>query len=202
MAGTTAGMVRTATVMVAMTRTRRPRPRRSLRPTSLIALAVLQVLCALFFVESLVVSVFGLRSEPLSWTWRELLEIFATVGLVLGMVLAGSVIRTLIRQRREDAERLRIASGDFYAVIQSHFETWSLTPSERDVAIFILKGFSNSEIAGLRETSEGTIKAQTTAIFRKSGVSGRAQFFSLFIEELLAEDDAHDSSGRGKPEGP
>ena len=47
---------------------------------------------------------------------------------------------------------------------------------------------SIAEIAALRETKDGTIKAQSNAIYRKSGVAGRAQLVSLFIEELMAED--------------
>jgi len=40
-------------------------------------------------------------------------------------------------------------------------------------------------MARLRDSSEGTIKAQSNAIYRKAGVSGRAQLLSLFIEDLL-----------------
>jgi hypothetical protein len=34
---------------------------------------------------------------------------------------------------------------------------------------------STAEIAALRSTSEGTVKAQTNAIYRKAGVTGRSQ---------------------------
>jgi DNA-binding CsgD family transcriptional regulator len=44
---------------------------------------------------------------------------------------------------------------------------------------------STQEIAELRQTSEGTVKAQTNAIYRKAGVSGRPQLLSLFIDELM-----------------
>ena len=72
--------------------------------------------------------------------------------------------------------------------LEDRFETWALTPAERDVALFAIKGMSTGEIAKLRATSEGTVKAQTNAIYRKAGVSGRPQLLSLFIEELLLED--------------
>jgi DNA-binding NarL/FixJ family response regulator len=45
---------------------------------------------------------------------------------------------------------------------------------------------SIAEIAQIRATREGTIKAQCAAIYRKAGVSGRAQLLSLFIEDLMA----------------
>lgn len=60
-----------------------------------------------------------------------------------------------------------------------------LTPAERDVALFALKGFSLAEIAAFRATSEGTVKAQTNAIYRKAGVSGRTQLLSLFVDDLI-----------------
>ena len=55
------------------------------------------------------------------------------------------------------------------------------------MATLAIKGLSIAEIAALRETKEGTIKAQSAAIYRKAGVTGRLQLLSLFIEELMAE---------------
>ena len=40
-----------------------------------------------------------------------------------------------------------------------------LTPAEADVALFAIKGLNTADIAGLRQTSEGTVKAQTNAIY-------------------------------------
>ena len=74
-------------------------------------------------------------------------------------------------------------------VMAERFDDWGLTPAERDVALFAIKGMSIQEIAALRQTSEGTVKAQTNAIYRKAGVSGRPQLLSLFIEDLLDVDD-------------
>ena len=73
-------------------------------------------------------------------------------------------------------------------VMTQHFTDWRLTPAERDVAVFLVKGLSTRDIADLRGTSEGTIKAQTNAIYRKAAVTGRTQLLSTFIEDLM--DDA------------
>lgn len=177
------------------------RPTRRVRGLSrqsglLILVAVLQIVSAAVFVEDILSAVLGLNRTPDSWTWRETVEISATVGLVLGMALSVLVVSRLLRQRRRDAERLRAASAAFYDVVQERFSDWGLTPSERDVAFFMLRGLSNGEIAQLRNTSEGTIKAQSTAVFRKAGLSGRPQLLSLFIDEMLAETPEHDSTGR------
>jgi hypothetical protein len=56
------------------------------------------------------------------------------------------------------------------------------------VALFAIKGLSTADIARMRSSSEGTVKAQTNAIYRKAGVSGRPQLLSLFIEELMQDD--------------
>jgi DNA-binding CsgD family transcriptional regulator len=75
-------------------------------------------------------------------------------------------------------------------LLEERFVEWGLTPSERDVALFAIKGLSTAEIATLRSTSEGTVKAQTNAIYRKAGVSGRSQLLSLFIDDLMRDDGA------------
>lgn len=80
-----------------------------------------------------------------------------------------------------------MASGALMEVMYEHFEDWKMTPAERDVALVAIKGLSTAEIAEVRETSEGTVKAQAAAIYRKAGVSGRSQLLSLFIDELLNE---------------
>ena len=171
------------------------------REVGLIALiAFLQVLCAAVFVEDLVATVFGLRSAPVSWTWRETIEITAGVGLILGVALAAMTVRNALRDRQRAVETLRAASGEFHQLVVDQFEAWGLTPSEKEVALFMLKGFANSEIAKLRNTSEGTIKAQATAVFRKAGVTGRPQLLSAFIEELMAH-EPDDSTGREKGKG-
>ena len=69
--------------------------------------------------------------------------------------------------------------------MQERFTEWGLTPAEKDVALFAIKGMSTSEIAAMRDTSEGTVKAQTNAIYRKAGVAGRTQLLSLFIDDLM-----------------
>ena len=73
-------------------------------------------------------------------------------------------------------------------LLAQRFDEWGLTPAEKDVALFAIKGMSTAEIAALRATSEGTVKAQTNAIYRKAEVSGRAQLLSLFIEDLMRDE--------------
>ncbi|MBI1171756.1 helix-turn-helix transcriptional regulator [bacterium] len=125
---------------------------------------------------------------PMPWEMRELLEISAAVGLIVGAVLGGLAMRRAVHDRNHAQERLRRASGAFLDLLNERFSEWRLTPAERDVALFAIKGMSTAEIAVLRSTSEGTVKAQTNAIYRKAGVTGRSQLLSLFIDDMMRED--------------
>lgn len=160
------------------------------RAAPFLLIFVIQAFCAFFFVSDILASVLGLQTTPISWEMRELMEIGASVGLVLGVVVGGLMLHRALRERHRAEERLRRASGAFMDLLQERFAEWGLTPSERDVALFAIKGMSTAEIAGLRSTSEGTVKAQTNAIYRKAGVSGRPQLLSLFIDDLMREDGA------------
>ena len=160
------------------------------RAAPIIAIFVVQALCAFFFVSDILSSVLGFQTTPLSWEMRELLEIGAAIGLVLGVVLGGLMLRRTLRERNRAEERLRRATGAFMDLLEERFAEWGLTPSERDVALFAIKGMSTAEIAVLRATSEGTVKAQTNAIYRKAGVTGRPQLLSLFIDDQMRDDGA------------
>jgi len=152
----------------------------------LIALVFLvQLVCAFFFVSDIILSVVGIYVAPLAWETRELMEIGAAIGLVLGVFFGGYVLWRSLRAQQRVEQKLRSVQGEFMVVLEEHFARWKLTASERDVALFAIKGMSTAEIAGLRATSEGTVKAQTNAIYRKAGVTGRSQLLSVFIEDLM-----------------
>lgn len=154
----------------------------------LLVLTFIQIACAVFFVSDILLTLLGVRSAPIRWQTRELLEIGAAVGLLLGVCLGFIALRRS-QQRTAAAEAsLRSVQMAFKDHLEESFSNWKLTAAEKDVALFSIKGLSVAEIADLRATSEGTVKAQCNAIYRKAGVSGRAQLLSLFIDDLMAED--------------
>lgn len=177
-----------------------PRRGRSLSRSrvGLALLVVVQLAFALFFLWDMLTSLLLIPTRPLSWELREMVEVGAAIGLIAGVFLGAYTFWQLVgeRNRAETARalaemRLRRASSAFHALLEERFTEWELTPAERDVALFALKGLSLAQIAQLRDTSEGTVKTQTNAIYRKAGVSGRPQFLSLFIEDLLMANTGH-----------
>nr|WP_299046774.1 helix-turn-helix transcriptional regulator [uncultured Tateyamaria sp.] len=157
----------------------------SRRTLVFVAVLIVQTLCAVFFVSEILVSLLGLPIAPISWQVHELIEIAAAVGLLLGVGVGAYMLRAAVRRSDHVESQLRAASGAFMELLEDKFDSWALTPAERDVALFSIKGLSTQDIAALRETSEGTVKAQTNAIYRKAGVSGRPQLLSLFIDDLM-----------------
>ncbi|MEO0658351.1 MAG: LuxR C-terminal-related transcriptional regulator, partial [Pseudomonadota bacterium] len=138
-----------------------------------------------FFVSDILISVLGLTVSPINWQVHELIEIGAALGLIIGVVVGAMLLRASNRRSDKIESQLRAASGAFMELLEDRFDEWGLTPAERDVALFAIKGLSTQDIASVRATSEGTVKAQTNAIYRKAGVTGRPQLLSVFIDELI-----------------
>ena len=80
------------------------------------------------------------------------------------------------------------------SAIQLQFRHWHLSAAEIDIAGLMLKGASLKEIALARDTSEATIRQQAQSVYRKSGLSGRAELSAYFLESLFAE--AEDAAAR------
>ncbi len=153
------------------------------RPLLISAIFALQVVCAVVFASQTFSALIGFA--PFPWRLREAIEIGTAFGLLLGALLGGVMLRQSLKRTEAVEAQLRAVSGAFMDLLEERFADWGLTPAERDVALFAIKGMSTAEIAELRQTSEGTVKAQTNAIYRKAGVSGRPQLLSLFIDDLM-----------------
>lgn len=69
--------------------------------------------------------------------------------------------------------------------IDEQLSRWNLTAAEKEVTFLLLKGLGFKEIATVRNTSEKTARAQSTAIYAKAGLSGRTQLAAYFLEDLL-----------------
>lgn len=145
---------------------------------------ILQLSCAVFFVADIVEDFASLPSGQLINTHISM-ELAANLGLIAAFFVGWRVLRPLLARQRATERALSAATGSLHRVIESYFSDWGLTPAEADVAHFTIKGFSVAEVARMRKSSDGTVKSQLNAIYRKSGLNGRAQLVSLLIEDLL-----------------
>ncbi|KIN70668.1 Transcriptional regulator, LuxR family protein [Sulfitobacter noctilucae] len=71
-------------------------------------------------------------------------------------------------------------------VIARHAPVWGLSQAEADVAIFVAKGFSNSEVAEMRGCAIATVKSQLGSIYNKSGLESRYQLIAFVTDEVCA----------------
>lgn len=122
-----------------------------------------------------------------------LLAIAGACWVYLLLRSRSKVIRSLstdLGQAQAEAGRWRAESQALTAglagAIDEQFSRWELTDAERAVALLLLKGLSTREIAELRETKEATVRQQAQVVYRKAGLSGRADLAAFFLEDLLA----------------
>lgn len=97
--------------------------------------------------------------------------------------------REVIQTREQEVKRWREESEKFVhglsAAIDAQMARWSLTVSEKDIALLLLKGLSLKEIAEIRKTVEKTVRTQSTSIYAKAGLAGRSELAAFFLEDLL-----------------
>lgn len=154
------------------------------RAFALAGIIILQSLCALFFIGDVIVDLSGgghLQDLHLG------LETLAAVALIGGVFFLMLELRRVLERMNEMESGLKIARGQMLDVMYGLFDEWKLTEAERDVAIMILKGLDNETIARVRSTATGTVRAQATSVYSKSGTHGRTEFVSLFMEELMSD---------------
>ncbi|HZS40601.1 MAG TPA: helix-turn-helix transcriptional regulator [Polyangia bacterium] len=84
--------------------------------------------------------------------------------------------------RRASSARFRFAGREFL-VLRLDGDGRALLdavpPAERDVALRVLDGESNAEIARARGTSPGTVAKQLAALYRRLRVGSRADLVGL-----------------------
>lgn len=124
------------------------------------------------------------------------------LSLALGLGLLALVLLDAWRTRRElaqlqlqlnapshgvsgDHAPTQAAARDYGDAVHGQFDRWQLTPSEREVAVALLKGMSFQEIALLRDTREKTVRQHASSVYRKSGLGGRHELAAWFFEDLL-----------------
>lgn len=69
--------------------------------------------------------------------------------------------------------------------IDAQFRAWHLTPTEREVALMLLKGHGHKQIAALTSRSERTVRQHAGVVYEKAGLAGRAELAAYFLNDLM-----------------
>lgn len=164
------------------------------------------ILAALCIICGVLVAVELARSDTPLTLGTILAEVFEKATLVLGMAAVAWTVQG-VQDLRDGQKALTnnlaraVAQGENWRelrqseiaalglAIEDEFRQWQLSAAEIDIAGLMLKGASFKEIALARETSEATIRQQAQSIYRKSGLSGRAELSAYFLESLFETGD-------------
>ncbi|WP_299371770.1 hypothetical protein [uncultured Kiloniella sp.] len=157
------------------------------RAGTLWGLLIIQIICTLFFLSDVIGDLLFAHDIFAEFD-HDIIEFLVVIALSVSIAYTAIQIRHMLQRQRRIEQQIKIASGAFISMLDQYFGEWKLTPAEQDVALFLIKGMSFTDIANLRQTREGTVKAQCNAIYNKANVSGRPQLLSFFIEELLSEE--------------
>lgn len=152
-------------------------------PFFIVAIILLQSVCAIFFIFDVVGD---LSSYELSNAEKLHLaaESVASITLIVAIILEISVLRNILLRKTHLEDQLTRSQKSLHEIVVHQLHAWELTPAEFDVAMFVFKGLNPPEIAELRGTSEGTIKAQLSAVYRKANVQNRAELLVSIIDGL------------------
>jgi DNA-binding CsgD family transcriptional regulator len=134
-------------------------------------------------------------------TWRSPHVIFELTLTALSLVAAlylglgwyrsqqsVSRLERLVEQRRAERDEWRQSAERLLeglaAAIDQQFGRWGLTDAERETALGLIRGYSHKRIATVTGRAERTVRQHAVAVYRKSGLGGRAELAAFFLEGL------------------
>jgi DNA-binding CsgD family transcriptional regulator len=127
-------------------------------------------------IEILFISLSLGSAALLWWGWRQ-----ANASLVR--------IRQALEARQTERDVWRSQAQGYLRglgeAIDRQFRAWGLTNAECETAMLLLKGLGHKEIGQVANKSERTVRQHAIAVYRKSGLPGRAGLSAFFLEDLL-----------------
>lgn len=115
------------------------------------------------------------------------IELFVFIAISIVLYFEIRHVRSLGKEIKIEKSKTARLAGELLSVMKEQFSQWSLTPSESEVALLLIKGLSMKEIALARHVKEKTVRSQATHIYSKSGYAGRHELAAHFIEDLMNE---------------
>jgi DNA-binding CsgD family transcriptional regulator len=184
-------------------------PADDLDPRFRAGLSVLLVAIAAFGAADLTLD------RPVSWVSFHVLFELAFVALCLAAVWllwrgwaraarGWDRSRRHLRDREAERDLWRARAnqllGGLGAEIEAQFDRWELTPTEKEVALLLLKGLGHKDAAAVLDRSERTVRQHAVSVYRKSGLSGRAELSAFFLEDLLLPRSSTTQVGQTDPD--
>lgn len=106
----------------------------------------------------------------------------------VGAERRASAMRRSLAERSAEADAWRASAqralDGLARAIDMQFERWKLTPTEREIALQLLKGRSHKGIAAATGRSERTVRQHAVVVYQKAGLGGRAELGAFFLEGL------------------
>lgn len=138
--------------------------------------------------------------QPAAWlSFHVLFELMLIAGaltLTTALMIGWWQARRSVSELRRTVEARKIerdawkasaerALAGFSAAIDAQLVSWGLTPSEREVALLLLKGYSHKRIARETDRSERTVRQHAAIVYQKAGLASRAELAAFFLEDLM-----------------
>jgi DNA-binding CsgD family transcriptional regulator len=135
-------------------------------------------------------------------TWLSFHVVFETLMIAGALVMAttlwlgwwraahaAAALRESLESESAERERWRANAQHALAglgrAIDAQFTEWRLTPTEREVALLVLKGYGHKQIAAFTDRSERTVRQHAGVVYDKSGLGGRAELSAFFLRDLM-----------------
>lgn len=128
----------------------------------------------------------GAEAAPSIVLLSGLFALFFALTAVVAYVACTQLARHVVQKRKEKLAPGMSEPVAKETVILRHAPDWGLSQAEADVAIFVAKGFSNSEIADMRGSAITTVKSQLGRIYQKSGLESRYQLIAFVTDEVVS----------------
>ncbi len=159
----------------------------------------LYFVCSVFFGIDIIVEVtleFGDLGQISYFDALHLvMEILAEGALILAVILSLSSYFRLKETSEHSIDLVRSIRTGFDRALNQKFDDWGLTEAQKDIALLSARGESISQIAEIRDTRGGTVKAHLHNIYKKAAVGSRTELLAVLMDELLSSQAATGEEG-------
>jgi DNA-binding NarL/FixJ family response regulator len=139
-------------------------------------------------------------------TWLSFHVMFETLMIAAALVLATTLwlgwwrsahsaaeLRVSLAAQRNERDawkaNAQAALEGLGHAIDAQFTIWNLTPTEREVALMLLKGYGHKQIAALTGRGERTVRQHAGTVYEKARLAGRAELAAFFLHDLMLPEE-------------